>query len=144
MEPAPVAQHPKHLIHPRYWICGLLLVLSGAANAQERVTLSGHVHPKATPANDLGRVEPSLKLSYVTLTLKQSDSQKADLRNLLAEQQNPSSPNYHRWLTPAQYADRFGASQEDMSRMTQWLQGQGLSVVNVAQGRTWIAVNGSA
>jgi uncharacterized protein (TIGR03437 family) len=144
MEPAPVALHRKHLIHPRFWICGVLLVICGVANAQDRVTLAGHVHPKATPANDLGRVEPSLKLSYVTLTLTQSEAQKADLKNLLAEQQNPSSPNYHRWLTPAQYADRFGVSPENVSRITQWLQGQGLSVVNVAQGRNWIAVNGSA
>ena len=86
----------------------------------------------------------SLKLSYVTLTLTQSDAQKADLKNLLAEQQNPSSGNYHRWLTPAQYADRFGVSAEDMTQITQWLQSQGLSVVNVAQGRNWVAVNGSA
>src|ERR1700733_8158944 len=107
-------------------------------NAQ-RVTLTGHVGPRATPANDRGRVAPTLKLSYVTLTLAPSAAQKADLANLLAEQQNPSSPNYHRWLTPAQYADRFGVSAEDMRGITQWLQGQGLSIVNVAQGRNWVA-----
>jgi uncharacterized protein (TIGR03437 family) len=155
MEPSPVPRHPKHLIHPRLWVYGVLLVIGSAANAQQsritkpidntqRVTLTGHIHPKATPANDQGRVAPSLKLSYVTLTLTPSDAQKADLRNLLAEQQNPSSPNYRRWLTPQQYADRFGVSAEDMSKITQWLQGQGLSIVNVAQGRNWIAVSGSA
>jgi len=155
MEPSPVAGHPKHLVHPRFWIYGALVVICGAANAQQsritraidstqRVTLTGHIHPKATPENDRGRVAPTLKLSYVTLTLTQSDAQKADLKSLLAEQQNPSSPNYHRWLTPQQYADRFGVSTEDMSKVTQWLQGQGLSIANIAQGRNWIAVNGSA
>jgi uncharacterized protein (TIGR03437 family) len=155
MEPSPVAGHPKQLMHSPFWICGAVLLISGAANAQQsritkpidnaqRFTLSGHVHPKATAANDRGRVAPSLKLSYVTLTLTQSDAQKADLKNLLAEQQNPSSPNYHRWLTPAEYADRFGVSPQDMSQITQWLQSQGLSIVNVAQGRNWIAVSGSA
>jgi uncharacterized protein (TIGR03437 family) len=155
MEPSPVAGHPKQLMHSRVWACGALLLISGAANAQQsritkpidnaqRVTLTGHVHPKATAVNDRGRVAPSLKLSYVTLTLTTSDSQKADLKNLLAEQQNPSSPNYHRWLTPDQYADRFGVSPQDISQITQWLQSQGLSIVNVAQGRSWIAVSGSA
>ena len=155
MEPVSVVRHPKQLAHARFWIYGGLLVICGAASAQQRritnpidnsqrVTLAGHIHPKATPANDRGRVAPSLKLSYVTLTLTQSDAQKADLKNLLAEQQNPSSPNYHRWLTPAQYADRFGVSAEDVSKITQWLQGQGLAVVNVAQGRNWITVSGSA
>ena len=110
----------------------------------QRVTLTGHVSPKATPANDRGRVAPDLKLSYVTLTLSPSAAQKADLANLLAEQQNPSSPNYHRWLTTPQYADRFGISAEDMSAITQWLRGQGLSIVNIAQGRNWVAVSGEA
>jgi uncharacterized protein (TIGR03437 family) len=155
MEPSPVVRHPKHLVHPRVWIFAALFVIAGTAIAQQsritkpidnaqRVTLTGHIHPKATPANDRGRVAPSLKLPYVTLTLTQSDAQKADLKSLLADQQNPSSPNYRRWLTPGQYADRFGVSAEDISKITQWLQGQGLAVVNVAQGRNWIAVSGSA
>jgi len=142
-------------MHSRFWICGALLLICGAANAQQsriakpidnaqRITLSGHVHPKATAANDRGRVAPSLKLSYVTLTLTQSDAQKADLKSLLAEQQNPSSPNYRRWLTPGQYADRFGVTPEDMNQITQWLRGQGLTIAGVAQGRNWIAVDGSA
>jgi len=132
-----------------------LFAICGVAGAQQsrinqpidstqRVTLRGHIHPKATPENDRGRVAPSLKLSYVTLTLAQSDAQKADLANLLAEQQNPSSPNYHRWLTPGQFADRFGASPEDVSKITQWLRGQGFTIAGVAQGLDWIAVSGEA
>ena len=155
MEPSPVAQHPKHLMHPRFWIYGALLVIAGGANAQQsritkpidnsqRFTLTGHIHAGATPENDRGRVAPSQKLSYVTLTLTQSAAQKADLTNLLAEQQNPSSPNFRHWLTTEQYADRFGVSAEDIAKITQWLQGQGLSIVNTAQGRNWIAVSGSA
>ncbi len=149
MEPAVAAPHRKLLR------LLALFVIAGAALAQQsritkpidnaqRVTLTGHVNPKATPANDRGRVAPTLKLSYVTLTLAPSAAQKADLANLLAEQQNPSSPNYHRWLTTAQYADRFGVSAEDMRGITQWLQGQGLAIVNVAKGRNWVAVSGEA
>jgi uncharacterized protein (TIGR03437 family) len=110
----------------------------------QRTTLRGHIHPRANAANDRGRVAPSLELSYITLTLTQTDAQKADLANLLSEQQNPSSPSYHHWLTPAQYADRFGVSATDLSTIEQWLRGQGLTVVNVAQARNWIAVRGTA
>ena len=164
MEPVPVERHPRLLICTKFQMRGALfialLVLSGAgetnkASAQQsritqridsaqRFTLSGHMHPKATPANDRGRVAPSLELSYVTLTLTQTDAQKADLDNLLAQQQDPASPNYHHWLTPAQYADRFGVSAADLSTITQWLRGQGLTIAGVAQGRNWIAVSGSA
>jgi uncharacterized protein (TIGR03437 family) len=133
----------------------VLFLVSAAANAQQsritkpidnaqRVTLRGHIHPKATAANDQGRVAPSLKIPYITLTLTQSDAQKADLAKLLADQQNPSSPDYHHWLTPQQYADRFGVSTEDIGKIEQWLQGQGLKVEGVAQGRDWIAVSGDA
>ncbi|HTA45594.1 MAG TPA: protease pro-enzyme activation domain-containing protein, partial [Bryobacteraceae bacterium] len=116
----------------------------GGINDQERVRLSGHVHPRAIAANDQGRAAPSLKLSYVTLEFNQSASQKAELAQLLADQQNSNSPNYHHWLTPEQYADRFGVSPSDLNAITAWLQAQGLTVVNTARGRDWIAVSGSA
>ncbi|MGA2715689.1 MAG: protease pro-enzyme activation domain-containing protein [Bryobacteraceae bacterium] len=132
----------------------LFCALAGFASAQQsritrsldntqRTTLAGHLHPKATAANDQGRVAPTLKL-YVTLEFTQSASQKADLTQLLADQQNPNSPNYHRWLTPEQYADRFGMSPDDITKITSWLQGQGLTIANVARGRNWVAVSGSA
>jgi len=132
-----------------------LIAFAVASNAQQpritkpfdisaRTTLANHVHPKATPENDRGRVAPSLKLSYVTLTLTPSDAQKSDLQKLLADQQNPSSPDYHHWLTPVQYADRFGVAPQDIGQIEQWLRGQGLTIAAVAQGRNWIAVGGTA
>jgi uncharacterized protein (TIGR03437 family) len=111
---------------------------------RDRIMLRGHIHPKALPQYDQGRVMPSLRLSYVTLTLGQSDTQKADLERLLVEQQTPGSPNYHRWLTPEQFAQRFGPSDADIARITAWLQSQGLTVTSVARGRGWIAFDGSA
>src|SRR6516165_4235038 len=102
---------------------------------RDRVTLRGHIHPKALPEFDQGRVAPSLALSYVTLTLGQSDAQKAALDNLLVEQQTPGSPNYHRWLTPEQFAQRFGPSDTDIAQITGWLQARGLRITSVAKGR---------
>src|SRR5579862_9092224 len=109
-----------------------------------RVTLAGHLHPKARPDLDQGRVAPSMQLPYVTLSLAPSSSQKAALEQLLAQQQDPASPHYHRWLTPEQFADRFGVSNADIAKITNWLQSEGLNVKAVARGRTWIAVSGSA
>src|SRR5437879_63607 len=102
-----------------------------------RVTIARHIHPKARPQDDIGRVSPSLELSQVTLILSQSDNQKADLEQLLSEQQNPATTNYHRWLTPEEYADRFGVSQDDLNTLASWLQQQGLAIAGVARGRNW-------
>ncbi len=126
-----------------------------AANAQpsrisqrvdnaRRTVLTGHIRPQARPENDQGRVSPSLSLPYVTLTLAPSDAQAAELEQLLADQQTPGSPDYHRWLTPEQYADRFGVSEPDLSQIAGWLQAQGLTVVSTARARNLVAVSGTA
>jgi uncharacterized protein (TIGR03437 family) len=119
-----------------------------AVNNTQRTVLAGNLHPKALAAalagNDQGRVAPSLAMPYITLTLAPSASQQADLEKLLAEQQTPGSPNYHHWLTPEEYGQRFGVSDSDIGTITQWLQQQGLSVISVARGKSWIAASGTA
>ena len=109
-----------------------------------RTVLTGHLHPKALAADDQGRVAPSLAMSYITLRIAPSANQQANLEKLVADQQTPGSPNYHRWLTPEEYAQRFGASDADINKITAWLQQQGLQVLSVARGRNWIAARGTA
>ena len=92
-----------------------------AIDNSQRVALPGHVSPRTKSGVDQGPVDPSMALPYVTIVLKPSASQQADLTQLLAQQQDPSSPNYHDWLTPEQYADRFGVSQADIDKMVAWL-----------------------
>src|SRR6267143_1599662 len=52
--------------------------------------------------------------------------------------------NYHRWLTPEEFADRFGVSQDDIDKIVSWLRGQGLTVVSVARARNSVAFRGDA
>jgi len=85
-----------------------------------------------------------MELPYVTLVLKPSAAQQADLDQLLAQRQDPSSPSYHRWLTPEQYADRFGVSQADIGKIVAWLGGHDLTLKSVARGRNAIAFAGAA
>lgn len=111
---------------------------------RQRVQLAGHLHPMARTEFDQGRVAPGLELSTVMLTLAPSSDQQAALEQLVKEQQTPGSGNYRRWLTPEQFAERFGASDADIAKITDWLQSQGLSVASVARGRNAISVNGVA
>lgn len=85
-----------------------------------------------------------MKLDYVTLTFAQSASQQSELNQLLIEQQTPGSANYHRWLVPQEYADRFGVSEDDLKAISDWLTGQGLTIRGTGKGRNWIAVSGTA
>ena len=81
----------------------------------DMVALLGHVPRKADPQYDQGRVEPSFQLNEVTLLTLPSASQQKALSVLVAEQQDRTSPNYHKWLTPEEYADRFGLSANDIA-----------------------------
>jgi subtilase family serine protease len=109
----------------------------------QTVVLKGSVHPKAQPQFDQGPVDPSMKLPFVTLLIQPSADQQAALKQLLAEQQDPSSPNYHKWLTPEQFGQRFGLSSADIAKITRWLRSQGFGIVQVARGRDWVAFGGT-
>src|SRR5262249_32302330 len=95
------------------------------------------------PEFDRGRMNPMQKLEGVSLGFKLSDAQQADLDQLLAEQQDPASPNYRKWLTPEQYAARFGMSEADLDRVTTWLQSQGFTDIRVSRSHTRISFNGT-
>ena len=136
-------------------LCGLLALLpitllaqadriSGPVDPSTVLRVTGNLNPQATPSSDQGPVDPSMKLNYVRLMLKPSAAQQAALDQLLREQQTPGSPNFHKWLTPEQYAVRFGVSQADIDKITSWMRSQGFDVITVGRGRKYIAFNATA
>ena len=117
--------------------------IAGKIGNGSSVELTGNLHPKVRPQYDEGRVDPDSTISLVTLSFKASPSQQAAMTALLAEQQDRSSSNYHRWLTPEQYAEQFGLSPTDIDKIVSWLQSNGLAVDYSARGRNWIAFSGT-
>jgi subtilase family serine protease len=118
--------------------------ISGPIHSADTQALDGSLRPAILRQSDVGRVEPDFPLPAMTLLLKPSASQQTDLRQLLEDQQNPASALYHRWLTPEQFAARFGISQNDIAVTAEWLRSQGFTVSKVARSRTWIAFSGAA
>jgi pseudomonalisin len=101
-------------------------------------------HPLwANPAEDTGAVPADLALN-LTLVLARSPQQEAAFEQFLADQHNPASPNYHRWLAPAQVGERFGLAEDDIETLTNWLVAQGLHVNWVAPSRVFIGFGGTA
>ena len=105
--------------------------------------LRGSLHPFAQAQYDSGRVPADTRLNGVSIVFNRSAAQQADLEALIAAQQNPSSPLYHRWLNPDQFAARFGMAQSDLDKVQTWLQQQGFSVDSVARSRNQIRFSGS-
>ena len=106
--------------------------------------MPGQVHANARAEYDRGKAPDSLEIPSVTLELTESGSQQAALEQLLLDQQNPRSPSYHRWLTPEEYADRFGASPGDLAKIGDWARSQGLTVTGTARARNAVTLSGSA
>ncbi len=113
-----------------------------AVEVSRRTVLTGSVHPSAKLENDQGPVDSSTVLPYITLTFAKSEQQQTDLDQLLRDQLDSTSPMFHRWLTPEQYADKFGASQEDIDKVKAWLESAGLKTVKVARGRDFLVTSG--
>ncbi len=129
--------------------------LSGQSNvAQSRITqpvdggqltvLQGNVHPMARADFDRGAAPASLPMDHMQLVLTRSPQQQIAVEALLAQQQDKSSPNYHKWLTPEQFGQQYGPSDQDVQKVTAWLQSQGFSVNKVANGRTTVDFSGTA
>ena len=118
--------------------------IAGPIDNTQSVALPGTLHPQAQARYDQGPVDPDLQIGYITLMFGPPVGQQATLERLLEEQQDRSSPNYHRWLTPEQFGDRFGLSRSDYSAVVAWIESQGLHVENTARARNWVAFSGSA
>ena len=118
--------------------------LTAQIDARRTVVVRGSIPPQAQARFDRGAVDPAFVLGNVMLMLNPSHAQQAALEQLLQEQQDPASPNYHNWLTPEQYAERFGASAADIEKIAAWLRSEGFTVTATARGRDYVAFSGTA
>src|SRR5260370_34207513 len=105
--------------------------------------LKGNTHPLARPEFDLGTAPAALPMQRMLLVLKHSPEQEFALNKLLDDQQDKSSPSYHKWLTPDEYGAQFGPTDADLQTITTWLQSHGFQVGST-KGRTVLEFSGSA
>jgi subtilase family serine protease len=117
--------------------------ISSEINSSEISPMQGSRHPLAQPEFDAGRVPANMRLTGMTIAFNLSAAQKADLEALMAAQKNPASPLFHQWITPDQYAARFGMAQADLDKVQNWLLQQGFSVDWVARSRNMIRFSGT-
>ena len=159
----PVSKEGSNLFRQRISFAGALALAAAASCAlsqtlaigsSERVpqrvdetqvvTLEGNVHPLARPEFDDGLVNGDLRLERMLLVLAPSPQQQAALDALVDAQQDPASPQYHQWLTPAAFGDRFGANQQDLARVTAWLTTHGFTIDEIPAGRGLVEFSGTA
>jgi subtilase family serine protease len=110
----------------------------------DRLFIHGTIPPKARAEFDVGPTDPSLPMKRMILLLKIVPEKQAELDRLVAEQQDPSSPNFHRWLTPEEFGKSFGRSPEEIATVKSWLITNGFTIDETAKGGTWVNFSGTA
>ena len=118
--------------------------LMGDITESERVTLPGNVHPALAHAQSEKSVDANFPMDHMILLLQPDQAQQAALDQLVAQQHDPQSSQYHQFLTPEQYAARFGVSQNDIDKVTGWLQQHGFQVEEVTPNHLSIVFSGDA
>ena len=124
-------------------------MMSSAALAQrsineaDRVVKHGNVHPLARPEFDRGSADLNLPMENMILSLSPRASAKADLDTLLADLQNPKSPNFHHFLTPQEFGLRFGPTDQDVADAANWLKSHGFRIEEIANSKLWINFSGN-
>ena len=125
-----------------------LLSLATYAPAQDaatgRVALPALRQSLPAGGSVAGDVPVSQPVPAVTVELKRSAAQQADLDDYLSSVRTKGSANYHQWLTPAQFAARFAPAAADVAPVTSWLAAQGLQVTTVSPGGMRLSVSGTA
>jgi subtilase family serine protease len=108
--------------------------------AQEMATIAGN-HPEAAETEVASGPKADGDQLAMAITLKLRDPQGA--KALLAQIQDPNSPNYHQWLTPDQFAAQFDPTQPDVDAVTSWLAGEGFSVTSASSSGRLIRFTGT-
>src|SRR5262249_20607874 len=88
----------------------------------------------------VGRLPASNRLDLIIgLPLRNRET----LTNFLDQLYDPASTNFHRYLTPEQFAERFGPTEQDYQAVIAFARSAGFKVAATHPNRTLLNVNAS-
>ncbi len=100
----------------------------------------GHVLPAVARLQPLGRLPASQRLNLgIGLPLRNQAQLAAFLRDIY----DPASRNYRAYLTPREFTDRFGPSQQDYQAVIDFAQANNLKVTATSPNRVILNVDGT-
>ena len=119
----------------------LAMLTLAATNSQAQTVSTRHVREasRTGEAQAIGRVPASQEMQLdVVLPVRDE----AGLKTLLRDVYDPTSFAYHRFLTPAEFTERFGPTQADYDKVVQYLKANGLEVVGGSRDGMEVQVKG--
>jgi uncharacterized repeat protein (TIGR03803 family) len=118
----------------------LLLLFATRAWATERQMLRGHVPAVVAGLSPVGTLPGTNRLNLaIGLPLRNQEA----LTNLLRQIYDPASPNYRHYLTPEQFTEMFGPSEQDYQAVIAFAKTNGLAVTSTYPNRMLVNVSGA-
>ncbi len=133
---------PESKLLTRCFLFTAVILLCGifpAFGANLKV-LPGHVPKVLSSLAPIGRLAATNELR-LAIGLASRDEQGLD--NFLQELYDPASPNYHHFLTPAQFTERFSPNAQDYQTLIDYAETNGLNVTRQYSNRVVLDVKGS-
>lgn len=93
------------------------------------IILAQKVRPEVSLAAFVAPMPQTTQMD-LTLALNLADSTKLD--EFIVSLHDEKSPNYHNWITPSEFGERFGRSKNEYQAMVDWLKAEGFTIK-----RTW-------
>ncbi len=120
--------------------CVALLVSASRLNAAELRSLHGHVPAIISQLRATGRPPASRRLDLaIGLTVRNRDV----LNKLFQQIYDPSSTNFHRYVTPEQFTEQFGPKVSDLNAAMNFAKTNGLTVIRAYPNRVLFDVSGT-
>jgi len=119
-------------------IAAAFLLVTSSALFAELTTVE--LSPLVYQSTLVAPLENSKQIS-VLLALPSSDP--AGLAGFVKQVSNPGDPLYHQYLTPQQFAEKFGGNAADYTTLKNWAAASGLVVSQESVGRINLTLRGS-
>ena len=148
MEHSQVGKHwpwlPR-IISSSLWVamCSVALLTTTLAHAQQPLQLlHQHVRPaitdgRAAPVGYLPADEPLNLVIHLPVRNPQ------ELTSLIDRLSDPASPDYHQWLSVAQFTERFGRTEAEYQKVADFAAGNGFIVTYTSPNRLMLVVRAS-
>ncbi len=119
--------------------------ITQAIDESAYVILRGNTRPEAKNAvNFVGPANAAMPIEHILLFLQRSPEQEQALDAYIDSLNNRKSPNFHKWLTSAQLGEQYGVADEDIQKITSWLESQGFVINRVYENKMLIDISGTA
>ncbi len=114
------------------------------SDENNRVTLRGNTRSEANSQNDRERVPDGMRIDHMMLLMQRSPEAEEALGTYINQLHDKHSPNFHKWLSPSEFGQKYGPAAEDIDAVTAWLKSNGFEVNLVYPSGMLIDFSGTA